>query len=110
MKVIAERVEQPGAPLMRLYIHDASHRRMHMKTIQQFRETIRTAVHKAGFKTPVAYPIELSVVFVNPSSPDLDNLLTALFQALDVATLKKPGILIDDGLIQVVRHLSKMYT
>src|SRR5712675_21510 len=74
---------QPGAPLMRLYIHDAPHRRMHMRTIQQFREVIRTAVQKAGFNTPIAYPIELSVVFVNPSSPDLDNLLTALFHAFD---------------------------
>src|SRR5882757_5334883 len=89
MRVIADRVEQPGAPLMRLYIHDAPHRRMHMRTIQQFREVIRTAVQKAGFNTPIAYPIELSVVFVNPSSPDLDNLLTALFLAFDGATLKK---------------------
>jgi hypothetical protein len=109
MRAIVERIEQPSAPLFRLYIHDAPHRRMHIKTIQKYREMLRAAFLKIGVFTPIDHPIELSVVFVNPSSPDLGNLYLALEQAMDGKTLKKPGVLTDDSLIQVVRHLSKMY-
>ena len=110
MKAIIQKVDQPGAPLFNLYVHDAPHKRMHLKTIQAYREVLRPAFKKLGEPLPIDYPIELSVVFVNPSSPDLDDLLTALFQALDGKTLRKPGILVDDGLIQVVRHLSILWT
>jgi hypothetical protein len=40
MKVIAERVGQPGAPLIRLYIHSALHRRMHTAALQRYREVL----------------------------------------------------------------------
>jgi hypothetical protein len=109
MRVIVQKVEQSGPPLFRLYIHNAPHRRMHRAVIQQYREKLRPAFMKLGEPLPIDYPIELSVVFVNPSSPDLGNLYLALEQAMDGQTLKKPGILADDSLIQVVRHLSKMY-
>lgn len=72
---------------------------MHVATIQKYRDAIRKACEAAGIRTPIEVPIDLSVLFVNPSSPDLDNLLTALYQALDGHTLKGPGILVDDGLI-----------
>jgi hypothetical protein len=49
-------------------------------------------------------------MFIDATSPDYDNLLTALYQAMDGKTLKKPGILIDDGLIGTVRRLAKYYT
>jgi hypothetical protein len=42
------------------------------------------------------------VFFVNPSTPDLGNAYLALEQALDGSTLKAPGIVTDDGLIQKV--------
>lgn len=108
MRCKVHRVEQPGTPLFRLYIHDAPHRRMHIRTIQKYREILRTAFLMAGTLTPIDYPIELSVVFINPSSPDLGNLYLALEQAMDGKTLKKPGVLEDDSLIHVVRHMSKM--
>ena len=108
MKVIAQYVATAHPPLLSLYIHDAPHRRMHFRTIQQYREFIRQACTDAGIVTPIDVPVDLDVLFCNPSSPDMDNLLTALFQALDGATLKGPGILTDDGLIQRVR-MSKMW-
>jgi hypothetical protein len=92
MEVIAERVEQPGAPLMRLHIHDAPNRALHRQTIRQYREIIRAAVEKVGFGTPYGGPIELKVVFVNPSSTDLGNLYLALEQALDGKALRCPGM------------------
>lgn len=109
MRIIVERVTQRLlAPLLRLSIHDAPHRRMHIKVIQRYRDELRKAFHAAEILTPIDYPVELSVLFVNPCSPDLDNLLTALYQAMDGATLKPPGILVDDRLVQVIRHLSTL--
>lgn len=72
---------------------------MHIRTIQQYRDSLVDACNKAGIPIPIADPIDLSVIFVNPSSPDLDNLLTALYQAIDGKTLKGPSVLVDDGLI-----------
>ncbi len=89
-------------PLLQLSIHHAPHRRMHIASIQRYREDLQKALNAAAVPTPIGHPIGLSVLFVNPSSPDLDNLLTALYQALDGATLRAPGILEDDGLISKV--------
>ena len=108
MKVIAHYTATSFPPLLSLSIHDAPHRRMHIRTIQQYREFIRIACDAAGIRTPIDVPIDLDVLFCNPSSPDMDNLLTALFQALDGSTLKKPGILVDDELVQRVR-MSKLW-
>lgn len=95
-------------PLLTLYIHDAPHRRMHLKVIQAYREDLRASCTKAGLPTPIDHPIDLSVVFINPSSPDLDNLVTALYQAIDGNTLRGPGVLADDGLIHKVT-MSKFF-
>ena len=51
---------------------------------------------------PIPHPIDLDVLFVNPATPDLGNAYLALEQALDDKTLTKPGIVIDDSLIQKV--------
>jgi len=102
MKVIAKYLETEHPPILSLFIHDAPHRRMHIQTIMQYREFIRDACQRAGIMTPIAVPIDLSVFFVNPSTPDLGNAYLALEQALDGSTLRKPGIVIDDGLIQKV--------
>lgn len=110
MRIIAERVEQPGAPLIRLYVHDAPHRRMHRETLQRYRVHLHKAIKGTGLKMPYLGPIELSIVFVNPTSPDLGNLYSAVERCFDGKALKPPHILGDDGQIQVVRHLSKMYT
>lgn len=93
---------------MQLSIYDAPHRRMHVATIQRYRETLKNACAAAGVATPIGDPLDLSVIFINPSSPDLDNLLTALYQALDGKTLKGPSVLVDDGLISKA-IVSKFY-
>ena len=110
MRVIAERVEQAGAPLIRLYIHGAPHRRMHIATLQQYRVALYEAIKKTGLRMPYDGPIELSIVFVNPTSPDIGNCYLTVERCFDGKALKPPYILADDSQIQVVRHLSKMYT
>jgi len=109
MKIIAERVEQPGAPLIRLYIHSAPHRRMHLETIQRYRVALHAAIKKTGLRMPYAGPIELAIVYINPTSCDLGNLYLCLERCLDGKAMKPPYILEDDSQIQVVRHMSKMY-
>ena len=99
MKIIAKLDERKFPPILRLVVYDAPHRRMHYRIIQAYREDIRKACTAAGIVTPIDHPVDLYVNFVNPSSPDSDNLLTALYRALDGKTLRPPGILVDDGLI-----------
>lgn len=102
MKIIVRYDHNSFPPIISLIIYDAPHRRMHRAVITQYREFLRQALLDAGVGMPINYPIDLQVNFVNPSSPDLDNLLMALFQAVDGKTLKGNGILEDDGLIQKV--------
>jgi Holliday junction resolvase RusA-like endonuclease len=104
MKVIAKYHALYDPPLLQLWIHDAPHRRMHIKTIQQYRKFLYEAVRHTsiGNKMPIDFPIELDVLFVNPSSPDIGNIYLALEQAMDNTTLTKPGIVMDDGLIQKI--------
>lgn len=102
MRIIAQYDEQRHPPLLRFSIHDAPHRRMHIECIRQYRHALRFACMRAMIDFPIDHPIDLAVTFVNPSSPDLDNLLTALYQAMDGKTLNGPGILTDDGLISHV--------
>lgn len=104
MKVIAKYHALYDPPLLQLWIHDAPHRRMHLKTIQAYRKELYNAIRRtsAGALMPFEFPIELEVLFVNPSTPDLGNAYLALEQALDNCTLTKPGIVKDDSLIQKV--------
>lgn len=102
MKIIVRYERKDFPPLLSLVIYDAPHRRMHHAMITQYRGFLREAMAEAGVGMPISYPIDLQVNFVNPSSPDLDNLIMALFRALDGKTLKGNGILADDGLIQKV--------
>ena len=104
MKVIAKYHALYDPPLLQLWIHDAPHRRMHISTIQQYRKTLYEAVKKTsiGRNLPIQHDIELEVLFINSSTPDLGNAYLALEQALDNTTLTKPGIVEDDSLIQKV--------
>lgn len=95
-------------PLLQLSIHDAPHRRMHHATIQRFREILHASMAKVGIPMPIDFPIDLSVLFVNPASPDLGNIYLALEQAMDGCTLAKPHILTDDSLISKVT-MSKFF-
>lgn len=104
MKIIAKYHALYDPPLLQLWIHDAPHRRMHIKTIQEYRKVIYEAVRHTsiGKFLPIDFPIELDILFVNSSTPDLGNAYLALEQALDNMTLTKPGIVADDSLIQKV--------
>lgn len=110
MKIIAKYIGTAEPPVLMLWIHDAPHRRMHRAVLQQYREALYRAIRAAGLgdSLPIAHPIDLDVLFVNPSTPDLGNAYLALECAMDDATLKKPGIVKDDSLIQKVT-MSKFF-
>ena len=110
MRVIAKMEGSTVPATLHLIVHGAPHRRMHVRMIQQYREEIRRACDAAGIHTPIDTTVDLSALFIDPTSPDYDNLLTALYQAMDGATLKGPGILTDDSLIGTVRRLAKYFT
>jgi hypothetical protein len=99
MKIIAQYAGTAEPPVLTLYIHDAPHRRMHIRVIEQYRIDLRRALSKIGIVEVIEHQIELWVLFVNPSSPDLGNLYLALEQAMDDKTLTGPGIIRDDSLI-----------
>lgn len=99
MKIVAEYDGTRPIPMLSLWIHDAPHRRMHVRTIQQYRIALRCALAKIGIMHVIDHPIELDVLFVDPSTPDLGNAYLALEQAMDHSTLTKPGIIKDDSLI-----------
>lgn len=101
MKIIAQYAGTAHPPVLSLYIHDAPHRRMHQRVIERYRGDLRLALTKIGIADVIEHQIELWVLFVNPSSPDLGNLYLALEQAMDDKTLSEagPGIVRDDSLI-----------
>jgi hypothetical protein len=115
MRVVAKLDYTKPTPQLSLSIFGAPHRRMHVAVIRQYREELRRACTEAGIKTPIDGVIDLWLLFVDPTSPDYDNLLCALYQAMDCKTLngtgKTPGILTDDGkCVGAIRYLAKMYT
>jgi hypothetical protein len=87
---------------LRMYIHNAPHRRAHRAMLKQYRVELWSAWRAAGRVDTILTDIDLVVTFINPTGPDLDNLLTALFQALDGKTGKGFTILSDDRLISRV--------
>lgn len=95
-------------PLLQLSIYDAPHRRMHHAVIQRYREDLHAAMTGHGIAMPIDYPIDLSVLFVNPTSPDNGNIYLALERAMDGKTLRAPFILTDDSLISK-STISKYY-
>ena len=108
MRVVVDYFGDRHPPLLQLAIHDAPHRRMHLATIQEYRKVLHAAMAKVHLKMPIAHPIDLNVLFVNPSSPDLGNVYLALERAMDGKTMKRPFILEDDSLISKV-IMSKYY-
>lgn len=113
MKILAKLIElqNPSWPTLSLVIFDAPHRRMHVRTIQNYRKDLQKACEKAGIKIPIEVPIDLTVTFINPTTPDLGNAYLALEQAIDGTTLKGsgPGIVVDDSLISKV-IMMKLFT
>lgn len=109
MRIIIDHVKNSAPPHFVCFIHDAPHRRQHRAVIKKYREHLRKAFHGAGLKTPYAGMIDLSLYFINPTSPDYDNLLTALYQAMDGKALGGNGILKDDGQVYTIHKLAKFY-
>ena len=100
MKIVAKYFPALHPPLLQLSVYDAPHRRMHIRVIQQYRQSLYEACKAADVPVPLENPVDLSVLFVEPSSPDLGNLYLALEQALDGGTLTKANaVLVDDGLV-----------
>lgn len=108
MRCIVRYFPAEHPPALQLSIHYAPHRRMHRAVLQKYRELITASCVAAGVPLPLTVPIDLSILFVSPSSPDLDNLLMAFYQAIDGKTLKGLSLLEDDSLISKAT-VSKYY-
>lgn len=78
----------------------------HMRSIQElkdeYRKLLRTALLASGILVPIEEPIDLRLNFIDPTSPDLDHLLTCFYQATD------KSIIVDDNLFTSV-YLHKDY-
>lgn len=103
MRCILEYDREAHPPVLRFYIHGAPHRRIHRAVLDQYRRAIWEAALAAGITRTITGPVELTVTFINPTGPDLDNLLTALHQALDGKTGKGPTVLADDRQVCYVK-------
>lgn len=115
MRVVAKLDGSRVPATLALSIFGAPHRRMHTCMIRAYREEIRRACVEAGIHLPIDTTVDLWLLFIDPTSPDYDNLLVALYRALDSKTLaskgKTPGIVADDGTtIGVIRNMAKIYT
>jgi Holliday junction resolvase RusA-like endonuclease len=93
--------------LLTATIRGAPHRRIHREVLKQYRTELWRAAQEAGLYQ-ISHDISLSVLFVDPTSPDIDNLLVALFQALDGKTGKGPTLLKDDGQIVHLKDIGIM--
>lgn len=94
--------------LLSVTVRGAPHRRMHRKVLEQYREKLWEAAQRAGLDT-MSHQINLSALFIDPTGPDLDNLVTALFQALDGKTGKGPTLLKDDRQIVFLERIGIMF-
>lgn len=108
MRIIAEMLKDQVPPLLRFYIHQAPHRRQDTETIRRYRADLVAAVLAAGLVLPLKQTIELWVLFVDPCSKDLDNLIVALFRALDGKALRgNESVLENDG--QIVKVTAAIF-
>jgi hypothetical protein len=82
MRAIASRRGNEWPPVLELSIFGAPHRRQHSSIITgAYRDALYEALK--GVALPLEGPWDLSAIFVDPVSPDWDNLLTGLFRAAD---------------------------
>jgi len=109
IKVHLNREAQP-LPLLSFVIYDAPHKRVHWRVLQRYREELRRAFRRAGIFDMIDEPVDYQMNFIDPTSPDNDNLLTALHRALDDKALIKPGLIADDSLLQGIRGFYKFWT
>jgi hypothetical protein len=110
MRVIAEYNTKPTTPLLRFYIHGAPHRRIHQAVLRQYRKAIWEAGKASKIAPPIKNDVELSALFINPTSPDLDNLTVALFQALDGKCGQGPTLFDDDRRIVLLNKIGILFS
>jgi hypothetical protein len=108
VKVLAKLIDRDGTPVLKLSIFGAPHRRVQVEVLHSYRDALRRACIEASIDFPIKRPVEIEVIFVDPSSPDLGNLYLALEQAMDGKSLLGVGILADDSLVQKV-SMSKFF-
>ncbi len=94
--------------LLTVFVHGAPHRRIHRAVLRQYREELWRAAQEAGV-LPLNHQISLSALFVDPTGPDLDNLITALFQALDGKCGRGPALLKDDKQIVYIEKTGILF-
>jgi Holliday junction resolvase RusA-like endonuclease len=103
MRCIVEPLKtDQSPPTLRIFVHGAPHRRQHIQVIERYRKELMVAMKAAKIRTPIRCDIDLWVLFIDPCSCDLDNLIAALYRAMD------GHVLVDDSLIQHV-EMSKFY-
>lgn len=107
--IIALKERVDDVPLLRLYIHGAPHRRQHIQVIHRYRDELVKAAVAAGIKVPITIPIDLWVMFIDPCSPDLDNLHMALARAMDGNAHNRPTLLADDSLISWISGMGTYF-
>jgi Holliday junction resolvase RusA-like endonuclease len=103
VRSIVEFDPRPMPPVLRVYVHGAPHRRIHPAVLAEYRKALWEAYLAGGQTRTLEGPIDLVATFIDPTGPDLDNLITALFQALDGKSGKGPTILRDDKQISSVK-------
>jgi len=111
MKITAKYDGASYPPKVKLVIHGAPHRRMHIRMIQEYRKQIAASCLAAGIAIPIKCDIDLDVTLIDPTTPDIGNAYLALEQAMDHKTLKGsgPGLLYDDSLVSELR-IRKLFT
>ena len=100
MKIVVKYLADKFPALLRMSIYDAPHRRMHLATIQRYREAMYNACVNAGVPVPLTEPTDVELIFIDPSSPDNGGSFLAWEQAVDGSTLKGPAVFTDDILVQ----------
>lgn len=94
-----------------MHLHGSPHKRFMdssagRKVMQRTRNDLYvSASRQLAIKLPIDFPIELDLFFVNPSSPDLDHLIEAVYILIDgdKGSLDGPSILKDDRLVQALK-------
>lgn len=110
------RRDPPDIPLLRLTVSGAPHRRATAPgpaaspresraagaLLDAYRICLVFAARSVGLRKPVREPIDLEISFLDPTSPDLDNLIGAFYQAADGGRHGRYALMWDDSLIQKV--------
>jgi Holliday junction resolvase RusA-like endonuclease len=85
-------------PKLEIVVWGAPHRRQHIAIIKQYRQMLVHAARRRNIEIPLDGILDLEVLWVDPTSPDHDNLLGCLFRAMDKA------VVTDDGHFSRVCH------